>query len=579
MGLVLSVAAVRGDGKLDAGIRPDSGGEAEFFLFLAEQADLAPASSFATKGERGRFVFETLREVARRTQTGILADLDAAGLPHRAYWAANMIWVRSSAPELEALARRGDVARVLANPRLDREEPFRGGDSGSASGAVGIEWNIAHVGAPDVWDQGVTGQGAVIGGVDSGYDWDHPALKGHYRGWNGTTADHDYNWHDAVHEFGQACGNDSPEPCDEDGHGTHTMGTMVGDDGAGNQIGMAPGAQWIGCRCWNPVLGTNVQYVTECLQWMLAPTDLGGENPDPGLAPDVVNNSWICEPDEGCVTPDALLAVVESLRAAGIVVVAGAGNDGPGCGTIAYPPAVYDASFTVGASDDSDMIALFSSRGPVTVDGSNRLKPDVTAPGISIRSCVPGGAYQSGWSGTSMAAPHVAGLVALLVSANPGAAGDVELLEGILHATAVPMTSGQSCGGVGGFEIPNNTSGYGRIDAPAAYAAVLTSAVSREPLASPRPVLLPAAPNPFHPSARIAFDLPGASRVSLTVFDPAGRRIRRLLDRVSVEAGRHRVSWDGRDAGGRDVQSGVYFIRLEAGEHASVRPITRLRAP
>ncbi len=203
--------------------------------------------------------------------------------------------------------------------------------------------------APDVWAQGFTGQGAVVGGQDTGYQWDHPALINQYRGWNGTTADHNYNWHDAIHSGGGVCGANSPEPCDDSGHGTHTMGTMVGDDGAGNQIGMAPGARWIGCRNMDQGNGTPATY-SECYQWFIAPTDLNDLNPDPSKAPDVINNSWSCPLSEGCTDPNVLLADVEAVRAAGILTVHSAGNSGPTCSTVDTPAAIYDASFTVGAT-------------------------------------------------------------------------------------------------------------------------------------------------------------------------------------------------------------------------------------
>jgi subtilisin family serine protease len=345
----------------------------------------------------------------------------------------------------------------------------------SPAGAAAIEWNILKVNADDVWAAGVTGEGAVIAGADTGYDWDHPALKEMYRGWNGVSADHNYNWHDAIHSGGGSCGPDTNQPCDDNGHGTHTMGTMVGDDGGVNRIGMAPGARWIGCRNMNVGNGTPTTY-SECFQWFIAPTDLNDQNPNPALAPHVINNSWSCPPSEGCTDPNVLKTVVENTRAAGIVVVVSAGNSGPNCSSVNSPIAIYDAAFTVGSTTSSDLISGFSSRGPVTVDGSNRLKPDVSAPGSSVRSSLPGTGYGF-LSGTSMAAPHVAGLVGLLISAVPGLAGEVDQLEAIISDTALDLTGGQECGGVPGNQIPNNTFGYGRIDALAAYNA----AVAGEP--------------------------------------------------------------------------------------------------
>jgi uncharacterized repeat protein (TIGR01451 family) len=394
-----------------------------------------------------------------------------------------MVWVRGDATVLQSLALRADVAHLYADPSVQMEKPIvqpghlpQQPDATEAPDTV--EWNVHQIHADDVWAYGFTGQGVVVGGQDTGYDWDHPALINHYRGWNGSLADHNYNWHDAIHEdnpnsFGvNPCGFNSPVPCDDQQHGTHTMGTMVGDDGAGNQIGVAPGARWIGCRDMENGWGKPDTYA-ECYQWFIAPTDLSGGNPRPDLAPDVINNSWSCPVAEGCTDPGVLLAVVNAVRAAGILTVHSAGNSGPACNTVNTPAAIYDASFSVGATDDSDVIADFSSRGPVTVDGSSRSKPDVSAPGVNIRSSLPGGGYSlPNWSGTSMAGPHVVGMAALLISVDPALRGDVDALETLIESTAVPRTTTQTCGSLPGSGTPNNTYGFGRVDALAAAQAV-----------------------------------------------------------------------------------------------------------
>jgi hypothetical protein len=216
--------------------------------------------------------------------------------------------------------------------------------------------------------------------------------------------------------------------------------------------------------------GTPARYA-ECFQFFLAPTDSSGANPRPDLGADVTSNSWGCPESEGCTDPDVLRAVIENIRSAGIFVAVAAGNEGPNCSTVATVPGFYDASFSVGATSIVDTIAGFSSRGPVTVDGSGRMKPDLVAPGVSIRSSVPGGGY-SRFSGTSMATPHVAGAVALLWSAVPSLANRVPETEALLESTAVHLTSAdQQCGGVSGSAIPNPVFGWGRIDIAAAVAA------------------------------------------------------------------------------------------------------------
>jgi len=316
----------------------------------------------------------------------------------------------------------------------------------------------------------------VIGGEDTGYQWDHPALKAHYRGWNGTSANHNFNWHDAIHNSSlNPCGNNALAPCDDLGHGTHTAGTFAGDDGAGNQIGVAPCARWIGCRNMDQGIGTPARYI-ECMQWMLAPTDLRGKNANPDLAPDIVSNSWSCPPSEGCTLGTEIESAVDNLVAGGIFYAAAAQNSGPGCATILDPPAIYDASFAVGATDSSDALADFSSRGPVA--GSALIRPDLSAPGVNVLSSVPLNAYAQK-SGTSMATPHVAGAVAVLLSAFPALHGKPREVAAILRATAV--TAGvtnsfnvtQSCGGTPITTWPNYMVGYGRLDVWDAYRDVI----------------------------------------------------------------------------------------------------------
>ena len=447
------------NGKIASGVLSDTtnGATTEALVVLTEQADLNPVYNLKTKIEKGTFVFNTLRGVADRTQGPILSLLKQRGIPYQSFYIVNMIKVSGDRSLMEKLAARVDVARIDANPLVKTGIPNPEGKS-MAFQPQGIEWNVARVKAPDVWALGYNGAGYVVSGADTGVQWDHPALKNHYRGWDGQKANHDYNWHDAVQQ--------TTYPYDPHGHGTFTVSEEVGDDGNGNQIGVAPGAKWIACRNMDSGGNGKPAWYSECFQFLIAPYPIGGDpsQGDPTKAPDAINNSWTCPPSEGCSTY-TLKSIVDAVRAAGIVPVMAASNYGPYCSTIQEPPAIYASSFDVGALDSGNNIASFSSRGPVTADGSNRTKPDVSAPGVNIRGAVPGNGYSSGWSGTSMAAPHVAGGVALLWQANPALKGNVDQTVSNMDRAATHLIDSQAVGNCRGpSAFQDNTFGWGLLN-------------------------------------------------------------------------------------------------------------------
>lgn len=426
---------------------------------------LAPLRTDADVLERRRSLVEALRARASREQTGVREWLDARGIAHRDYWVANVISARLTAVEMSELAARDDLVRVASNLPVRPPLPVARSHQSRAKSVLARPWGIDKIAAPQAWAAGIKGQGIVVAGADTGYEWTHPALQPRYRGWDGSQAVHDYNWHDAVHQAGSSCGANAPAPCDDHGHGTHTMGTMVGTRPDSDIIGVAPRARWIGCRNMNAGDGTPARYI-ECMQWFLAPTDGAGNNPDPAMAPDVINNSWGCIPSEGCTTGEELRSAVDNVVAGGILFVAAAGNSGPACNTIKDAPATYAGAFVVAASDSADALANFSSRGPVP--GAESVSLDIAAPGVGVLSSTSGGNY--GYSqGTSMASPHAAGVAALVMSADPSLRGQPEAVAQILRASARrdgisdPYRTG--CGGLGMMDWPNWQAGYGRLDA------------------------------------------------------------------------------------------------------------------
>lgn len=323
-----------------------------------------------------------------------------------------------------------------------------------------IEWNISRIGAPEAWGRGITGEGIVVANIDSGVIATHPALKTKYRGYDPNNPDvlsHEFNWFDGV--FGYAAPNDS------DGHGTHTMGTIVGQEpDNSNQIGVAPGAKWIAARAfW---LGeSHDSYIIRSAQWMLAPTDRNGV-PHPEKAPDVINNSWGGNP----LNNDWFRPLVQAWRSAGIVPIFSTGNAGlfmPADPGSASAPGNYPESIAVGATTATDELASFSLRGP---SENGDIKPDLVAPGVGIRSSLPGETWNTfsygTLNGTSMAAPQVAGTIALMKQVDDTLT--VNQIEDILKLSAVHKTD------EGYPDYPNNGYGYGMLNADAAVAAVET---------------------------------------------------------------------------------------------------------
>jgi len=448
-------------------------GFAQVLVILEDKADLHGAINFHAKAEKGAFVYQQLTNLAIRSQRPLRSFLDLKGIRYRSYWIQNMLMLTVNTQLLQVIARQPGIARIelYQPPYPDVMGNDLGPDFGPEFGPLpqasdihvssselsdfgkefgpktsisnSIEWNIVRVHAPEVWAMGIDGSGVVIGHLDSGVQWDHSALIQSYRGNIGGPIDHNYNWFD---------GGESIAPIDysSQGHGTHTLGTILGSDepsnpaAAGNAIGVAPGAKWIAC----PGIGSPYVSAYDCFQFFLAPTDLYGNNPKPEKAPQVINNSWS---GAGNYYP-----AIQALYAAGIFLAKSAGNNGPGCSTINNPAQWSEVTATA-AFDQFDAIADLSSRGPVTFGHDMVVKPDIAAPGVNVRSSTPVNNYGF-MTGTSMASPHVTGAVALLISANPELEGNIDILQMLLENYADPMINDQCTPFV---DHPNDVWGWG----------------------------------------------------------------------------------------------------------------------
>ncbi|MEH0985449.1 S8 family serine peptidase [Micromonospora sp. CPCC 205556] len=423
--------------------------EVTFWLEFNRDADLHVAAQVATKTEKATAVYEAKQQQATASQADVVKLLDSAGVDYTSFWIDNSMQVVGGHEIAGKLAERPEVARITADDEIKIDEPIAGENEPTVDA---IEWNVDRINAPRVWNElGVRGEGIVVANIDSGVQYDHAAVKNQYRGLNGDGIyDHNYNWFDPAGVCPTAA------PCDNNSHGTHTMGTMVGDDGGDNKIGIAPRAKWIAAKgCESSSCSRDSLLAAG--QWIVAPTDLTGANPRPDLAPDVVNNSWGAN-----VFDPWYQEVVAAWRAAGVFPSFSNGNNGPACNTSGSPGS-YVSSYSSGAFDINNAIASFSSRG---VGENGAIKPNLASPGVNVRSSITGGGYGSK-SGTSMASPHTAAAVALMWSASPAIQGDVAQTEALLDQTAIDVDA-TACGGTA---ADNNVFGEGRLDAFAAVSA------------------------------------------------------------------------------------------------------------
>ncbi len=449
-------------------------GATGYLIYFHEQADLSPAYAMDWEA-RGRFVVDALQKTAERSQRSVQAYLDAQGVEYQAFWIDNVIVVETSnLTTFNALTSFPEIAALRARRQPILHEPQ---EASPESILTAIEPNLTHIKADQVWGLGHTGQNIIVANIDTGVRYTHDALVNQYRGnLGGGTFDHNYNWWDPY--------AGTTAPVDVHDHGSHTIGTIVGDDGGANQIGLAPSAQWIACQGFNP--SATDAGLLSCGQFMAAPWDLNGANANPDLRPHVVNNSW---GDCGQTYDSWYSGVISAWHAAGVYPVFSNGNASncgysspPGLNTVGNPARSGNVT-GVGSTGRSDgQYATYSNWGPtddpdtVNPRGYPSLKPQVVAPGTNRSAGKNSDTHYRDMSGTSMAGPHVAGLIALMWSAAPCLVGDYATTETIIEETAIPIpyaSGGSPPPGPG--NVPNYATGWGEIDALAAVQTAIAS--------------------------------------------------------------------------------------------------------
>jgi len=541
-------------------------------VMLREQADLKALDEHITRAGLGRaerrpLVIEELHAVATRNQgpmKAALAAWEADGLVEntRAHWMINAFSLSAVPEVVTAIAARDDVEHVWLDGVLELESYIDEGDAVSSPG--GAEVGLEAVNARALWDLGFTGHGVIVMNIDTGVDGSHAALRNSFLGAIPGPGD-PAAWYDPIR-------GECSSPCDYGEHGTHTMGTMVGlDPATADTIGVAFGANWIAAATIDVGVFPSTSYNVAAFEWALDPVPGSTVRPPA----DVISCSWR-DPSlnftQECGPNGTYWGVIDAFETAGGAVVFSAGNSGPGTSTITAPknrissPVNIWATGNVNANSTGFPIASSSSRGPSSCDGVT-IKPEAVAPGTSVRSSVPGG--YSFFSGTSMASPHVAGCIALLMEAVPWATGTE--IKMALIATATDL----------GAAGEDNTYGNGLVNAGAAYQMLAGVNDVREQLNESRRngvALAQNAPNPFNPSTSIAYELPAPSSVSLKVYNAHGQVVATIVDAVQG-AGSHSARWDGRTSGGSLAASGMYFFRLTAYPEgdAAAAPTVRVR--
>lgn len=450
-------------------------GSASYWIQFKNTADLSPAYAMSWS-ERGWFVYKTLQKQAEASQAQMSSYLTASNVDFQSYWINNSILVKSSPKAiLNNILKFSSVESIQARRSYILYEPEKSVEI-QDNHLNSIEPNLTRVNADDAWALGINGAGMVVANIDTGVRYTHQALVNQYRGNDNGNFDHNYNWLNPDNLSDNA-------PRDGHGHGTHTMGTIVGNDGGSNQIGIAPGAEWMACAgCPNGNCTDTA--LLGCGQFIVAPTDLTGANPDPDMRPNVVNNSWgDCDQSYN----NWYAGVIDAWLSAGVYPVFSNGNSSncgysspPGLNTVGNPARSGNVTGVGSTGQQNGLYADHSNWGPTDnadsvnpKEGFVYMKPQVVAPGVGIRSSMNGSdtAYAP-MTGTSMSAPHVAGLVALIEQAAPCLAGDYANIETLIENTATQIIYDDGSDDTPG-NYPNYATGWGEINAESAVSEAL----------------------------------------------------------------------------------------------------------
>ncbi|MBP1152244.1 MULTISPECIES: Ig-like domain-containing protein [unclassified Methylocaldum] len=419
------------DPRLDAVLRTAKPNES--IAVIVTLSDRVELGDFKDKDKRLRRskITKALKAKANQSQKSLKAFLQSQGAQRvRQLWLINGMSFAAKGRAVLEVARRPEVERMSLDQTL--EAP-----TASAGTQAAPEWNLNVIHVPELWAMQHTGRGIVVANMDTGVDANHPDLGSRWRG--GANS-----WYDPHGEHAT--------PYDGHGHGTQTMGIMVGGSAGGTAIGVAPGAEWIAAKLFDDAGQAQFSDIHLSFQWLLDPDG----NPDTSDAPDVVAASWGLQgTTDRCVLEFA--NDIQVFREAGIGLVFSAGNEGP-ISSSSVSPANNPEAFSSGAVDDTSVVANFSSRGASACDGG--IYPQLSAPGVDVNTSdlsFGGLPIYATVSGTSYAAAHAAGTMALLLEAFPNTG--IAVLESTLRQSAQDL----------GESGADNSYGYGLIDAKAAH--------------------------------------------------------------------------------------------------------------